>query len=420
MRACPLCGGKNSSVVLDLGQHPLADTFIPISRRMEPEVRFPLVLVQCVSCLHFFSAFPTQPESRYVANEYSYESANSRVSRRHFSEFADACLLEGNQSPEETSVADIGSNDGTLLEAFRARGVTSLLGIDPSPNMARLAERKGLSTEICFFTQANVPQILDANFGSKFHTIVSANVVNHADNPHDFLEAIGEVLREDGIYVFEVPNVVDLIGFRAFETIYHEHVHYWSVGALRRLLDEHGFTIFRLDLLDYMCGSIRVFASKSGSESPVVSQIVASDRDAIFENPRAFKNFSREVLNTKFQTLEFLYSAKNAGRRVVGIGAATKGNTLLNFFGLGADVIEFIADSASEKIGKITPGSRIEIVSDEELLKERSGTVAMILPWNIDAVLREKFSRSGFEFITPQITFGKQIGRERAGIYGKA
>ena len=420
MRNCPVCESSQSRVVLDLGNHPLADTFLLISRRLEPELSFPLIFAQCQDCSHFFSGFPTDPQSRYVANEYSYESANSDVSIRHFNEFADSCLREVEQPPDSISILDIGSNDGTLLGAFRNRGAVRLIGVDPSPKMATLAAGKDLHTEVCFFSITNITQIIDANSGSKFDLIVSANVMNHADDPHDFLDAVEAALADDGLYVFEVPNVIDLVEFRAFETIYHEHVHYWSVEALQRVLKDHGFGIVRVDVLDYMCGSLRVFASKSRPESPSVSEMISKDRQAVLSNRAALDDFSRDVLMMKFQTLQFLYTEKIAGRRIVGIGAATKGNTLLNYFGLGEDVIEYITDNASEKIGKITPGSRISIVADDMLKEEPPGTLGMILPWNLAALLKEKFATSGMELFCPQITFGKEVGKERAGIYGEA
>lgn len=422
MRNCPLCDDNAIRVVLDLGIHPLADTFLPIARRGEPEFAFPLVLVQCESCFHFYSAYPTDPHSRYVANDYSYESANSDLSLRHFEDFAAACKSEIQKEPSDGNFAvlDIGSNDGTLLNAFRNLGAVRLLGVDPSPNMARLAVQKDLRTEVCFFSPENVAAIIDANEGRKFELIVSANVVNHADNPHLFLEAIEQTLADDGLFVFEVPNVVDLVEFRAFETVYHEHVHYWSVETLRRLLSEHGFRICRLDVLDYMCGSIRVFASRVRFESPDVGRVISSDRRTVLGNREALENFSKDVLMTKFKTLEFLYSSRALGKRVIAIGAATKGNTLLNYYGLGPDEIEYITDKAQEKIGKFTPGSRIPIVSDDTLRGEPPGTVALILPWNLDNILRDKFSSRDFKFVTPQKDFGNSIGRERAGIYGKA
>lgn len=420
MRVCPVCESSQSHVVLDLGNHPLADTFLLITRRLEPELSFPLLLVQCENCLHFFSGFPTDPQSRYVANEYSYESANSDVSISHFNEFADSCLREVEQPPESISILDVGSNDGTLLCAFQNRGAVRLIGVDPSPNMATLAAEKDMHTEVCFFSLENVAEIVGANSGSKFDLIVSANVMNHADDPHDFIDAVEAALADDGLYVFEVPNVIDLVEFRAFETVYHEHVHYWSVEALQRVLKDHGFRIVRVDVLDYMCGSLRVFASKVRPENPSVSEMISKDRQAVLQNPAALDDFARDVLMMKFRTLQFLYAEKLTGRRIVGIGAATKGNTLLNYLGLGEDVVEYITDKAAEKIGKIAPGSRISIVSDDMLKGEPPGTLGMILPWNLAALLTEKFATSDIELFCPQITFGNEIGKERPGIYGKA
>lgn len=420
MRRCPVCKSSDGKTILDLGNHPLADTFLPLGRRLEPEVLYPLIFVQCEDCFHFYSGFPTEPEVRYVANEYSYESANSKLSRRHFGEFASACMREINLPERDISVLDVGSNDGTLLERFRELGLDRLVGVDPSPNMARIAERKNIRTQVSFFSLNQAKKLCKANNDSKFEMVVSANVFNHAEDPHDFLEAVDATLAEDGIFAFEVPNVVDLVRFSAFETIYHEHVHYWSIESLQKVLEVHGFKIFSVEILDYMCGSIRVFASKSLGESAKVSEMIRNDRQTVVGNPRALERFSENVRMTKFKTMKFLATRKVEGRKIVGIGAATKGNTLLNYLGISNDIVDFVADTSTEKIGKMTPGSKIPIVSDEVLSQETENTVALILPWNLDAVLRSKFAKMNFEIVTPQVAFSDSTGLERPGIYGKA
>lgn len=381
---------------------------------------FPLILMQCESCSHFFSGFATNPETRYVANEYSYESANSDFSINHFREFAEACIGATKVPARDLSVLDIGSNDGTLLDQFRKMGVNRLVGIDPSPNMAQIAARKEILTEVAFFNLAHTSKLQSLNNGAKYDLIVSANVVNHADDPHQFVETVTEILKDDGIFVFEVPNVVDLIRFRAFETIYHEHVHYWSIESLRELLGVHDFNIFSFQVLDYMCGSVRVYASRSLPECPTLFDLVERDRVSVLRNRRELERFAEDDKAIKLKTLRHLASEKLKGRTIVGIGAATKGNTLLNYFGLTHDIVDFVTDTSIEKIGKITPGSKIPIVSDEVLKRETANTLAILLPWNLDSILRRKFSGSKFEIFTPQIAFREAPMSERQGIYGQA
>jgi len=390
-----------------------------MSARDQVEVSYPLALVKCDNCGHFFSGFPTDPDLRYVANEYSYESANSAVSIAHFAELAAACVQASGVSVENLDILDVGSNDGTLLGEFRDLGASNVVGVDPSPNMGTIAATKGISNLVSFFESEVADDLRKINRGQAFDVVVSANVVNHADDPHGFVKAVDKVIADDGIFVFEVPNVIDLIRFRGFEAIYHEHVHYWSLGALRKLLAIHGFSIFRFEFIDYMCGSIRVFASRSRAESPLVSEAILRDAAEEVAGPLALKSFAEDVVEMKYRTLAFLSQEKLNGTKIIGIGAATKGNTLLNYFGLDSDLVDFITDTAESKIGKVTPGSKIEIVHDDELLSGDAETLAIILPWNLDRPLREKFKGAKIRFLTPQVDFLSPRGKNRKGIYGE-
>lgn len=420
MRKCPVCWSANHRVILDLGHHPLADTFLPASRRLQPEVLYPLLFVKCRNCEHFFSGFPTDPEERYVASEYSYESANSELSVDHFGNLARACASEIEPLTRETSVLDVGSNDGTLLEQFRNCGIENLVGVDPSPVMAKIAEKRRIETQVSFFDQESAPSLIAKNNGSPFHVVVSANVLNHADDPHEFLATVGKVLSEEGIFVFEVPNLIDLVKLRAFETIYHEHVHYWTAQSLRSLLSQHGFNIFRIESVDYMCGSLRVFASMNRPETANLSHMIVGDRESVVRNERELELFARDVQTIKLKTVQHLVSSKLSGRRIVAVGAATKGNTLLNYLGLDTDLIDFVTDTSQEKIGKFTPGSKLPIRSDQALLDLEESTLVLILPWNLDSFLRSKFRALKLEMLTPQISFGRSSSIERSGLYGQA
>lgn len=421
IRSCPLCGEGNHTPleVLNLGSHPLADTFIPTARRFEPEEVTPLLLVTCQTCGHFFSGVPTSPFMRYAANEYSYETANSRVSLNHFLEFARSTLGASNKDLEDVTVLDVGSNDGTLLESFRSLGVKQVVGVDPSPNMAELSNKKSIPTCVAFFDEACTTELRELNGGKPFSVIVSANVLNHADDSHGFMEAISQVLEADGLFVFEVPNVVDLVSLSAFETIYHEHVHYWSLKTLRLLLEMHGFTIKAFEALDYMCGSLRVYASRMFPESPAVRDHILSDKTSQLLGPENLESFARDVVEIKLRTLEMVAREKLFGTRIVGIGAATKGNTLLNYLGVDGGLIDFVTDTSASKIGKLTPGSRIPIVSDDDLSKDLVSTLALILPWNLDYPLREKFAGTELKLVTPQVEFGPTQYSDRKALYGE-
>jgi hypothetical protein len=286
--------------------------------------------------------------------------------------------------------------------------------------MAKIALLKQISTHTAFFNRHEATQLKSMNASNHYSLVVSANVVNHADDAHEFIATVTDVLAPDGIFVFEVPNVVDLIRFRAFETIYHEHVHYWSLESLRMLLQAHGMKIFAAEVLDYMCGSLRVFASQEREEFTQLESRISADQAEVTHNASELARFADDVSRMKFESLSFLSGEKLRGQRIVGIGAATKGNTLLNYFGLTSDFVDFVTDTSAEKIGKLMPGSRIPIVTDERLESNPSNTTAIVLPWNLDALLRRKFAGSDLELFTPQKVFGPATTQTRRGIYGES
>jgi len=419
LRNCPLCGSPDPQLILSLGNQPLADTFLPADRASEPEVTYPLSLVKCLFCSHFFTSAQTSPHLRYVANEYSYESANSKISVSHFSELARECILVFGEPPESLSVLDVGSNDGTLLTEFQNLGVRRVLGIDPSPNMSKLAERRGIPTVEGFFDQESLEELRQRNSEEGFSLVVSANVFNHAEDPKAFLSAVSMVLAAGGIFVFEVPNIADLLDLRAFETIYHEHVHYWSIAAISRILEKHGFSILKVEQIDYMCGSLRVFASRAREEGIGVRRAILQDASDARYSEEGLKTFAEDIVRMKLLTIRFVADEKLKGSQIVGVGAATKGNTLLNYFGWGPDTLDFVTDTATAKVGKLTPGSKILIKDDDALKTLQSNALVIILAWNLDLPLRKKFADLPVRLFTPQKEFGPKTKSERAELYGK-
>ena len=397
IKCCRLCSSVRVTPIVDLGLHPLADTFLPESKLRDPEVSYPLRLGLCQSCGHVSTLFSVPPEIRYQRNEYSYDSANSPVSLAHFKQFAEAAVSEARDG-NESLIVDVGSNVGTLLQHVKSLGFNRILGVEPSKNISRIAIDSGVPTINDFFAGKAASEITAMG---KVQLLLSANVVNHADDLLGFLSTARSVLKEDGCFVFEVPYLLDLVNSTAFDTIYHEHVHYFGVKPLAECLYKQGFSIFKVEKIDYMCGSIRVFARLGGNHHSIVASMISHEEDCGLYELSTYDSFMQRVRQMKYSILSYLSRVKVNGGSIIGIGAATKGNTLLNYCRLDSDIISYITDSSCLKIGKYTPGSQIQIVADSDIGGDI--THALILPWNIAPYLREKLSNLNLEFFVPQL-----------------
>ena len=397
IKNCRLCNSVRISKVVDLGFHPLADTFLPETLLHEAEVWYPLQLGLCQSCGHVFTMFSVSAEDRYQKNEYSYDSSNSRVSIEHFKEFAEAVIKEV-KFPPGSLIVDIGSNVGTLLSHFKKFGYDNVLGVEPSKNIAKIAIDSGVPTVNEFFGLKAAAEI---NSLGSVKLLLSSNVVNHADDLVGLLTIARQVLSDSGIFVFEVPYLLDLVQGTAFDTIYHEHVHYYGIKPLAECMHKQGFSIYKVERLDYMCGSIRVFARLGGDTASAVSELIQEEEVFGLYKTSTYGAFMERVRKVKLTVNAHLSEIRLAGGKIIGIGAATKGNTFLNYCRLDADVISYVTDTSPLKIGKLTPGSHIQIIADNDI--EDDVTHALILPWNIAAYLQEKLAHLGLKFYVPQI-----------------
>jgi SAM-dependent methyltransferase len=396
--ACRICDSENVKKIVDLGYHPLADTFLPPHILFSHgEVSYPLQLGLCRDCGHVFTLFAVPPEDRYQIKDYSYDSSNSNVSVQHFRDFAEAVLAEKMSDPNGL-VVDIGSNVGTLLAHFQSFGYQNVIGVEPSGNISELAIKAGVPTINDFFCDRVIKTLRGAG---PVEVLLSANVLNHADDLGALLDTAKEVLAHNGILVFEVPYLLDLVQTTAFDTIYHEHVHYHAVQPLAAALARKGFSVFKIDRIDYMCGSIRVFTRVGGGHCEAVEKMIEAERDFGLFDPATWEAFMTRVRTVKTTVLSDLYEIRAKGGKIIAIGAATKGNTFINYCKLDSDMIEYVTDTSPLKIGKLTPGSHIPIIADEDI--DASATHALILPWNIAPMLVSKLDHLGLEFYIPQV-----------------
>lgn len=398
--ACALCASKDLGLILDLGFHPLADTFLKREQLDLPETRYPLQVLLCASCGHAMNSYVVPREARYQEHEYSYDSGNSKVSMAHFDEMAKEVSATVGVGADDL-VIDIGGNVGTLLSAFRAHTGARVLNIEPSANIAALATQNGVETIQDFFNEPAVQEIVQRG-GAK--VIAATNVFNHIDGLDEFMTLVTKSLVPGGAFVFEVPYLLHLLEKLAFDTVYLEHVSYFALKPLSTYLKKFGLTITEVVESDYMGGSIRVTARLGGAaETSAVAAYSKKEEDAKLYDLETYQHMTKKIQEFKFSLLKQLLEVRLAGGKVIGIGAATKGNTLLNYCGIDATMLDFVTDASPLKIGKYTPGSHIPIVPDEAIVPEV--THALILPWNIAEFLKGKLAPKypDMQFIVPHM-----------------
>ena len=368
--SCNACSSSDLIDVLNLGSHPLADTFISQEIFTSNNLFIPLVIQRCEKCDHCFTKYYIPPQLRYQENEYSYETGNSSVSKQHFEDF---CLdvLDSCDLVPTSKILDIGGNDGTFLNAFSEREFTNVLNIEPSKNIADLAQKKYGIKSINMFFDKPLLNVIDEQ---SIDLIISTNVLNHYDDLSKFFQLSMKLIKENKYLVIEVPDLNELLRRGSFDTIYHEHVNYFSIKVLKELGERFGFNLIKWAETDYMCGSIRAFFVKGGRKSMVPDMEVNSQ-------PERFNKLSKKMKNIKIKLLSDISCLRLKGERVIGLGAATKGNTLLNYVGLDTDMVEYICDHTQLKVGKFAPGSLIEIIHDADLPADAKN--ALILPSNL-------------------------------------
>ncbi len=401
LRTCALCHAEELVPVIDLGFHPCADTFVFDSKLQEVEHRYPLKVCLCTSCGHTQLAHVVPGHVRYQDNDYSYDSSNSPVSVGHFHDLARDVSRALDVGPGDI-VCDVGSNIGTLLDAFKHITGCQVVGIDPSANIAALANAQGVRTVNDFFGMAAAEEVLKLG---RPRVITATNVLNHSEDVAAFFDVAASLIHPDGCIVFEVPYLLEMIKQTAFDTIYLEHINYFSVTPLSRFLAPRGFGIERVEVSDYMCGTLRLYVKPNARHADVVAKYITLESEFGLFSKGVYSAFMDRVKSLKFRLNRQLYDIKASGGKVIGIGAATKGNTLLNYCNIDGDLLEYVTDTSKLKLGKLTPGSHIRIVSDESITPDI--THGLILPWNIAEHLTKKLKHLGLKFIIPMLESSK-------------
>lgn len=389
--ACLFCGSKKIARIIDLGVHPFADTFIAPAKLGEPEPIYPLLCDLCQDCGQIQLSCQTKPEERYSLYDYSYTSSNSSFSRGHWDDYA-GHVSEVVALKKNSFVVEVGSNDGYLAEQFKKRGC-KVLGVDPSKYMASLAKKRKIKTIIDLFSRKTARNIIQ-KYG-KVDLIVANNVFNHSDAPVDFVRAAYDLLAPSGTFVFESPYWYFGFKDKKFDQIYHEHVSYFSVKAVDNLFKKTGLAISAVEIVNYHGGSLRVFAKKKKDVSvrqEEIDRLIAEEEKIGLFSVSAYEKFMKNILSQRHKFLKNICALKIKGKSIIAVGAAAKGNTLLNFYRLDRSLIDFVTDASPYKQGKYTPLSRIPICGDGVFAKYKD-VYALILSWNISDLIKNSLKK---------------------------
>jgi SAM-dependent methyltransferase len=376
--------------IIDLGMHPFADTFISEEQYGLSDPVYPLQCSLNKDTGEIRVCYDTKADERYNLYNYSYTSSNSKFARNHWINYAKEVSKKVNLS-EGSKVIEIGSNDGFLTKQFKDMGC-DVIGVDPSHYMAQLAFDLGVKTHSVLFNIANSEQIR-SDFGNA-DLIVANNVFNHSNNAWNFAQGVVNLLSEDGIFVYELPYWYNTIKDKKFDQIYHEHVTYFTVKSSYELLRKVGLEIIDIEVVDYHGGSLRVFAKKCGDvklNDKVASMIKEEEDFGLFEVD-TYKEFMEELHSKRNKFMKDIYDIKSQGYSIIGVGAAAKGNTFLNFYNLDSTILDYVTDASEHKQGKYTPLTRIPIVGDE-IFAEYDKVYALILSWNISDIIKESLKK---------------------------
>ncbi len=384
--------------IIDLGMHPYADTFISKEHLDKSEPVYPLQCMLDEVTGHITLKYETSSDERYNLYDYSYTSANSKFSRDHWDDFANH--VSGKLKLEPNSkILEIGSNDGYLAQQFKNMG-HKILGIDPSKKMKKLAKERGIANLCRLFNHDEACKI-NRTVG-EFDLVIANNVFNHANDPFDFALGVKQILSDTGVFIFESPYWYNTIKDKRFDQIYHEHPSYFTVKSAVEMLKAIGLTVFDVEVVDYHGGSIRVFVKKSNSRlkiKSIVDELVNEEEAFGLFDINTYKKFMEDLYNKRNKFMKEIYQIKSEGYPIIGVGAAAKGNTFLNFYNLDNTILDYITDASEHKQGKYTPLTRIPIV-DDDIFAKYDKVYALILSWNISDIIKENLKK-----INPNIRF---------------
>lgn len=401
VKKCRICGSQKLYEFLDLGVMPIPNGFLKKDALSKPENKYELACQLCENCglVHLTNVI----NPKIMFTDYLYVTAQAKQMLNNLTHFA--YQTHKNFKLDSSSlVCDIGSNDGSLLSLFKNLGA-KVLGIDPAKNLAKIAKENGIPTEVRLFG-LKTAKIIKERYGQA-KLITAFNVVAHIDNLHDLLSGVSHLLSSDGYFITEFPYLLDLIKNNEFDTIYHEHLSYFSLKPWIYLIDKYDFEITGIQRRHIHGGSIRLIHQRKRPKKNIAKKtlnyLLSLEETAGLYEKKSYIQFAQEVLCLKTELLNMLTDIKKKKKRIVGYGAAAKGNVLTNFFGINNSILDYIVDSTPYKQGLYTPGMHIPIKPEEKLLSDMPN-YALILAWNFADEIMEKqrqYTKKGGKFIIP-------------------
>lgn len=395
---CLACGAPLTRTLVDLGSMALANSYVAPSAP-QPDPVFPLHARVCDNCFLVQVERVVLPEA--IFSDYAYFSSYSASWLAHARRYAQSMIARFDLDPQ-SKVVEIASNDGYLLTNFVQAGIPCL-GIEPAANVAEVARAKGVPTEVAFFGVETARRLAEA--GHNADLIAAKNVLAHVPDINDFAAGIAILLRDEGVFTVEFPHLLNLIREVQFDTIYHEHFTYLSLLAIERIFTRQGLRIFDVNEIPTHGGSLRVFvchAEASYATEPGVAAVRAKEIAAKLDRPEGYAGFAPRVEKVRRDLLAFLDTARTRGRTVAGYGAAAKGNTLLNYCGVGPERVAFVVDQNPAKQNRLLPGSRIPVRAPEAIIAAKPDVI-LILPWNLKDEIASQLSAArawGAQFVT--------------------
>ena len=394
---CRHCGSTLTAEVIDLGHQPPSNAYLTPEQLALPEITYPLKVFVCTHC--WLVQLPAHAAAEELFTpDYAYFSSTSSSWCAHAERFVATAVERLGLGPESL-VVELASNDGYLLQYVQQRGIPCL-GIEPTHATAEAARSKGITTIERFFGVALAEELEPADL------VVANNVLAHVPDINDFVAGIARLLKPTGRASIECPHLLRLLAGNQFDTIYHEHYSYLSLRAVARIAAAARLDVVDVEELPTHGGSLRVWLAHQGAAeaTAAVAAVLAAEAAAGLETLAAYAGFQQRAETAKHGLLEFLLQAKREGRRVLGYGAAAKGNTLLNYAGIRADLLPAVADRAPSKQGTRLPGSHIPVISTEQLARE-SVDALLVLPWNLIEELRQQLPDRALVAAIPKLQY---------------
>ena len=400
---CQVCGCPDLERVLDLGCQPLCNDFVPIDQATRPQTFYPLCLCYCPRCslVQLDYLLPTQ---HAFGGQYSYLTGSSNSLVEYYASLTSKLAAKLELRPGD-GVVDIGSNDGTFLREFQSLGMR-VLGIEGAAQPAKVAVENQVPTLGRFFGKG-ISSAVKKNFppDCAIRLITAMNVLAHTDNINEFLPEVEVLMEPDTIFVSQSHWLAALVRQFEFDTIYHEHLRYYTLESLMHLYKRHGLSIFDVEITDFYGGSILVYATKdsehrSNHRPSALSAVLREEQEMSIT--QSLRDMKQVLLSNKARLLTLLVDIKSSGGRVVGIGAPMKASTLLNYYGVDSDLVEYIVEVNPLKVGTVVPGVGIPVVHEDIVFHDQP-EYALLLSWNMAKSIMPKYREAGFrgKFILP-------------------